>query len=135
MKHYLLTGILAISVLACTPGTQNKQRCTHASCAPTDSMNIVLDLHRKVKPECVQAFKTAFAECKKETIKEAGCMDYGVYQSTEDSTEFFIHEEWTDQSALDKHGQTSHLKAFITLSNDMCTAKSKRMIAVCPNAQ
>ena len=56
-----------------------------------DSLMVVLDLHRKVKPESVAAFKASFARCKAATVKEQGCIDYGVYQSPDDSTEFLIY--------------------------------------------
>ncbi len=43
---------------------------------------------------------------------EDGCITYQIYQHPEKPTEFFIFEEWENQTALEKHFQTSHMQVF-----------------------
>lgn len=127
--------ICAAAMLAACSGHCDRHAECNGQCAPADSMNIVLDLHRHVKPQYVAAFKAAFIECKQQTVKEPGCLDYGVYQAADDSTHLFIHEEWKNQAELDKHGQTAHLKKFVATTKDMCASKKDRRITVCPRVQ
>lgn len=135
MKTKTIIAACAIAALAsCADRNGCANRCG-GQCAPADSMNVVLDLHRKIKPGKVAAFKASFARCKQSTLKEPGCMDYGVYQSPEDSTEFLIHEVWLNQAELDKHGQTPHLQAHVAETKDMCESKSDRRFVVCPRVQ
>jgi quinol monooxygenase YgiN len=42
------------------------------------------------------------------TRAEPGCLGYDLYQSVDDPSLMFLYENWTDQSALDKHMNTSH---------------------------
>lgn len=135
MKIKTILAVCATVALAscdCHNGDANK---CDGNCAPADSMNVVLDLHRKIKPDCVSAFKASFARCKQSTVQEPGCIDYGVYQSPEDSTEFLIHEVWLNQTELDKHGQTPHLQAHVAQTKDMCESKADRRFVVCPHVQ
>ena len=97
-----------------------------------DSLMVVLDLHRKVKPESVAAFKASFARCKAATGKEQGCIDYGVYQSPDDSTEFLIYEVWQNQAVLSAHWNTEHLKKHAEEVKPMVVSKWDRHIHVCP---
>lgn len=135
MKIRSLIAVCAAAMLTACNGHCDRQAVCHGQCAPADSMNVVLDLQRHVKPQFVSAFKAAFLECKQHTVKEAGCMDYGVYQAADDSTHLFIHEVWKNQAELDKHGQTEHLKAFLEKTKDMCDSTDDRRITVCPHVQ
>lgn len=141
MKKVILGSVCLLAILSgcnqqskdnCCTG-QGKAVCT--ACCDKDSMEVVMDLHRKVKPECVAAFKESFAKCKESTVNEPGCIDYGVFQSPEDSTEFLIYEVWKNQSELDKHGQTPHLKQHVEETKDMFDSKSNKRIYVCKHAQ
>ena len=92
--------ICAAAMLAACSGHCDRHHGCDGQCAPADSMNIVLDLHRHVKPQYVAAFKAAFIECKQQTVKEPGCLDYGVYQAADDSTHLFIGR--TGQARTDR---------------------------------
>lgn len=53
-----------------------------------------------------------------ETESEAGCLDYGYYQSSEDSRVFTSIEVWKTPEAEAAHWDTQHLKDALTqLSN------------------
>lgn len=98
-------------------------------------MKVVLNIQKKVKPEYVSALQASFEKCKESTVKEAGCISYGMYQSYTDSTLFFIEEVWKNEGELAKHGQTDHLKLHLSEVKDMNDPDFKgfrRMIYVCP---
>lgn len=46
------------------------------------------------------------------TRKEPGNLVYALYQSTEDSSEFMMYEEYTSQEAFDAHGKSEHFLTF-----------------------
>lgn len=141
MKNIVLGATCLLMALAgccqqskescCTEGCQSA--CT-SSCNK-DSMEVTMNLHRKVKPECVAAFKASFAKCKVGTVQEPGCVDYGVFQSTEDTTEFLIYEVWKNQGELDKHGQMPHLKQHLEEIKDMFDSTSNKKVYACSCAK
>ena len=66
MKHIVFSAACLLAVLSgCSQ--QSKESCC-GKCCDKDSMEVVMDLHRKVKPECVAAFKASFAKCKESTV-------------------------------------------------------------------
>ena len=72
---------------------------------------LLLNIIRKVKPEHVSTFRDSFLKCRVETLKEAGCEAYELYQSPSDPTIFFIFEIWKNEEAHKFHSSTPHLKA------------------------
>ena len=76
-KVFISMTCVLIALSGCTNGGSNKE-----------SMEVVLNIKRKVKPECVSALKESFLKCKESTLLAPGCIDYGMYQSLTDSTEF-----------------------------------------------
>ena len=131
MKYSLFLVLFCVAVMSCTQ--PSKQSVNTASCSVAkDSMEIVMNLHRSIKPEFVSAYKEAFAKCKVATLQEEGCLDYGVYQSPEDSTEFLIYENWANEAALARHGQTTHLKLLFEETKDMFRAQSDKKVYALP---
>jgi quinol monooxygenase YgiN len=53
------------------------------------------------------------------TRAEAGCIDFDLYQSTDDHTTFMFYENWTSREALNDHMQTPHIKAFGLKAGDL----------------
>ena len=114
-KVFISMTCVLIALSGCTNGGSNKE-----------SMEVVLNIKRKVKPECVSALKESFLKC----------IDYGMYQSLTDSTEFFIAETWKNDGELQKHGETAHLKQHLNEIKDMGDPSYKgsfRKIYVCPS--
>ena len=132
MKNLFL-GIACVLLAGCA--NSPKQETVTSCCNDKSSMEVVLNLHRKVKPEYVSAYKEAFAKCKVHTVQEVGCVDYGVDQSPEDSTEFLICEVWENENVLAKHGETAHLKQLLEETKDMFDGASNKKIYVCAEAQ
>ena len=59
--------------------------------------------------------------CKKlveESLKEEGCIEYGLYQDLENSGILTILEEWKDESSLDKHLNSNHFKEIFPLLSE-----------------
>jgi quinol monooxygenase YgiN len=46
------------------------------------------------------------------STKEAACLQYELYQSSEDENVFVFHETWVNQQGLDLHNQQPHLQLF-----------------------
>jgi quinol monooxygenase YgiN len=44
---------------------------------------------------------------------EAGCIDYRLYEDSENSNEFVFVEEWESDEALKRHFQTAHIAEFM----------------------
>lgn len=117
-------------------GSCKEQACQNEGCESSKaSMQLQLNLVRKVKPECVSAFIASFQKCKESTVKEPGCIDYAIYQSVEDSTVLFIAETWANEGELAKHGETAHLRTHLEEVKDMGDPNAKgnsKRIYICP---
>lgn len=119
-KSLITTAIAVMALFGCK------------SAPDTSKMNVVLDLRREIKAECVGQYKAAFAECKAQTVKEEGNIDYALFQSVDDSTVLFIHEVWKDSEALAKHGETAHLKHFVEITAPMTVSKDNQKFYAVP---
>jgi quinol monooxygenase YgiN len=56
------------------------------------------------------------------TRKEAGCLNYDLHGSPEDSAKFLFHENWTSKELLDAHLKSPHIAALLPRVNELCTA-------------
>ncbi len=45
--------------------------------------------------------------------EEAGCIDYRVYEDTEQPNRFVFVEEWHSEEALQQHFRTAHIATFM----------------------
>ena len=132
MKKLLLAiGCGIIFLLNCC-NTSNQETC---SCAVNkDSMEIVMVNALKVKPEYVSAYKKALEICREGSLKEETCIDYELFQSCIDSTEFVLFERWANKPGHVAHLQTAHYikKAEdIKIMSDIPKKKST-ITYVCP---
>ncbi len=88
----------------------------------------------KIKPEFVSAYKAAFEKCQAGSLQEKACLDYYIFQSYTDSTEFLLFERWTNKQGHLNHMQTDHFKKYkeeTKVMNDQ--PKTKAIInTVCP---
>ena len=78
-----------------------------------DSLEFVINISQKVKPEHISNYKIAFEKCRTETLKEDGCLVYDLFISDKDSTQSHLYEKWTDKSKQSAHTKTPHFKEFI----------------------
>ena len=52
--------------------------------------------------------------------KEAGCINYDLHISPDDSTKLLFYENWTSKAHLDAHGQTPHIQNLRARLNEFC---------------
>lgn len=77
----------------------------------------------------VQNFTAALAEARlltEHSRQEKGCVAYDVFQSVTRGDVFMICETWTDQAALDAHGETEHFKHHVARLKEVATLKIER---------
>ena len=110
MKKIVLAIGGSIVLLSGCIYTSNQATSEEAcSCAvDKNSMEIVMNNALKVKPEYVSAYKESLERCRAGSLQEEACLDYELFQSCIDSTEFLLFERWTDKAGHVAHLQTAH---------------------------
>lgn len=79
------------------------------------TIRVVAKCH--VKPEKVQEFLGLCKKLVDETVKEEGCIEYGLYQELQNPEILTFLEEWRDESSIDAHMKSNHFKeAFLLFS-------------------
>ncbi|MGY3777425.1 putative quinol monooxygenase [Isobaculum melis] len=73
---------------------------------------IIYHAHLKVKQEAISAFKKATKKVVTGSQKEAGNLQYDLYQDVTNPTIFVLIEIWQDREAIAFHKETSHYKEF-----------------------
>jgi quinol monooxygenase YgiN len=68
-----------------------------------------------VEPGKIQEFIGLCKKLVEESVKEDGCMDYGLYQELENPGILTMLEEWRDKSNLDKHLNSNHFRKIFPL--------------------
>lgn len=71
-----------------------------------------------VKPEKVQEFLGLCKNLVEASLKDEGCIDYGLYQELESSGVLTFLEEWKDEKSLDQHLNSSHFKEIFSLLSE-----------------
>jgi quinol monooxygenase YgiN len=69
---------------------------------------LVVHVQIRVKPECVEAFKSATLANARESRKEPGVARFDVVQQQDDPTRFVLVEVYRDASAAAAHKETKH---------------------------
>jgi len=69
---------------------------------------LVVHVHVRVKPECVEAFKAVSLENARHSVREPGVARFDVVQQTEDSTRFVLVEAYRTPEAPAKHKERAH---------------------------
>ncbi len=80
---------------------------------------IIVHVHVHVKPECVEAFKTATIQNARESVKEPGIARFDVIQSTEDPTRFILVEVYRTPEDPARHKETTHYQVWRDVVADM----------------
>jgi len=60
----------------------------------------------------IEEAKAALQILVSETVKEAGCLQFEIYQQPEKPECFTLWERWTDEDALKAHFEAAHTKAY-----------------------
>ena len=81
-------------------------------------MLIVL-VHVHVKPDCVEAFRTASLENARNSIQEPSIARFDVLQDNEDPNRFILNEVYLTADAPAAHKETEHYKLWRETVEDM----------------
>lgn len=71
-----------------------------------------------VKPEKIQEFLGLCRKLVEASLKDEGCIDYGLYQELENSGTLTFLEEWKDEKSLDQHLNSSYFKEIFPLLSE-----------------
>ncbi|MGB9929403.1 MAG: putative quinol monooxygenase [Methanosarcina sp.] len=80
------------------------------------TIRVVAKCH--VKPEKVQEFMDMSKKLVDETLKEKGCVEYGLYQDLNNPEVLTMLEEWHDECSLDEHMKSNHFKEIVPLFSE-----------------
>ena len=83
--------------------------------------NTFLSLHVQihVKPEAIDAFRTATLANARASVEEAGVVRFDVYQDREDETRFVLVEVYRSPDAHAAHRTTHHYQAWRAAVDDL----------------
>jgi quinol monooxygenase YgiN len=81
-------------------------------------MLIVL-VHVRVKPECIEAFKTATIANAAASVQEAGIARFDVIQQNDDPARFILVEIYRTSEAPISHKDTEHYRTWRDTVADM----------------
>ncbi len=71
-------------------------------------MLLVVHVHVRVKPECVEAFKAATLENARNSVQEPGIARFDVIQQSGDPARFVLVEVYRTPQAPAQHKETAH---------------------------
>jgi quinol monooxygenase YgiN len=69
---------------------------------------LIVHVHVRVKPECVEAFKLATLDNARASVQEPGVARFDVVQQADDPTRFVLVEVYRDAQDPVRHKGTSH---------------------------
>jgi len=73
---------------------------------------LVVHVHVRVKPECVEPFRSATLANAQASVKEPGIARFDIVQQLEDPTRFVLVEVYRDDQAPAQHKATAHYGAW-----------------------
>jgi autoinducer 2-degrading protein len=73
---------------------------------------LVVHVHVRVKPECVDAFKAATLANARASVQEPGIAAFDVVQQADDPTRFVLVEAYRTPAAPTAHKETAHYAAW-----------------------
>ena len=71
-------------------------------------MLLVVHVHVRVKPECVEAFKAATLENARNSVQEPGIARFDVIRQSGDPARFILVEVYRTPQAPAQHKETAH---------------------------
>jgi quinol monooxygenase YgiN len=73
---------------------------------------LIVHVHVQVKPDQVQAFKTASVENSRQSLTEPGIAQFDILQQQDDPTKFLLVEVYRTPEAPAAHKQTAHYQTW-----------------------
>ena len=69
---------------------------------------LIVHVHVRVKPDCLEAFKTATLANARASVQEPGVARFDVVQQADEATKFVLIEVYRDAAAAAAHKETKH---------------------------
>ena len=73
---------------------------------------LVVHVHARIKPECVEPFKQVTLANARESVKEPGIARFDVMQQQDDPTRFVLVEAYRTPAAPAAHKETRHYQVW-----------------------
>jgi len=73
---------------------------------------LIVHVHVRVKPGCVEAFKAATVENARNSVQEPGVARFDVIQQSDDPTRFLLVEVYRTPADADRHKETKHYQVW-----------------------
>ena len=84
------------------------QRLSFAALSRIRRLMLVVHVHVRVKPECLEAFKAVTLANARASLQEPGIARFDVVQQQDDPTRYVFVEVYRDASAAAAHKETKH---------------------------
>lgn len=96
---------------------------------------LIVHVHVQVKPECIDAFKTATLANASASVREPGIARFDVVQHADDPTRFVLTEAYRTIDAPAAHKQTAHYELWRDTVAPMmaCPRTSQKLIPLFPD--
>lgn len=73
---------------------------------------LIVQVHVRVKPECIDAFRATTEENARNSVREPGIARFDVLQQADDPARFVLVEVYRDAEAPARHKETAHYAAW-----------------------
>ena len=73
---------------------------------------LIVHVHVKVKPECIESFKQATIANAQESLREPGITRFDIIQQQDDSSRFVLVEVYRNPDAAAAHKETRHYQTW-----------------------
>lgn len=73
---------------------------------------LIVNVHVHVRPECVDAFRSATLENARNSVREPGVARFDVLQQQDDPTRFVLVEVYRTPEDPARHKETSHYQIW-----------------------
>lgn len=80
---------------------------------------VIVHVHVRVKPECVEAFRAASLENARNSVREPGITRFDVVQQADDPTRFVLVEVYRTPDDPARHKDTAHYAKWRDTVADM----------------
>lgn len=75
---------------------------------------IALIVHFQIKPNCIPEAIALFKKHESDSRKDAGNLEFNVFQDREDPSRFSSYETWEDEASIEAHDATDVHATFIS---------------------
>lgn len=95
----------------------------------------IVHVHVHVKPDHIDAFRTATIQNARGSVQEPGCVRFDVVQSSDDPSRFVLVEIYRAEQDAARHKETAHYQAWRDAVADMMAEprRGQRYLGVFPD--